>query len=180
MLRGLRAGDAADVLVFRGDPIVQRFDDPPLKSVEETATFIDELLAASERGELLHWAITQAGADRVIGLVSLQQFERNGDRFHRRAEVGFGIAHAQWGRGVGSEAVRAVVGYGFETLGLNRIYARTIVDNIESVHLLERLGFIREGTQRQHSLEDDGRFHDSAVYGLLRSEWGYPPLTLAS
>lgn len=166
------------MLVFRGDPIVQRFDDPPIRSVEESAAFIGETLEAAERGELLPWAITQAGVDRVIGLVSLQQFEHNGDRYHRRAEVGFGIGHAHWGHGIGSEAVRAVVGYGFDTLGLNRVFARTIADNIESVRLLERLGFIREGTQRQHSLEDDGRFHDSAVYGLLRTDWGYPQLHL--
>jgi ribosomal-protein-alanine N-acetyltransferase len=72
--------------------------------------------------------------------------------------------------------VRAVVHYGFTQLKLNRIYAGTIADNVESVRLLEKLGFVREGTRRQHSLEDDGRFHDSAMYGLLRTDWGYPPL----
>ena len=167
------------MLVFRGDPIVQRFDDPPIQSVEESGAFIDEMLTAAERGEVLHWAVTEARVDRVIGLISLQQLEGNGDRYHRRAEVGYGLARAHWARGIGSEAVRAVVGYVFETLGLNRVYARTIADNTESVHLLERLGFLREGTQRQHSFEDDGRFHDSAVYGLLRTDWGHPPLTLA-
>ncbi len=179
-LRGLRVADASDVLVFRGDPIVQRFDDPPISTIAEAEAFIEELLAAAGRAEILHWAITHAGVDRVVGLVTLQQLDHNGDRHHRRAEVGYGIAHALWGRGIGSEAVRAVVDYGFDTLGLNRIYARTIADNNESVRLLERLGFIREGTQRQHSLEDDGRFHDSAVYGLLRTDWGYPPVDRSS
>ena len=50
---------------------------------------------------------------------------------------------------------------------LHRIQAHTIADNHRSVRLLERLGFRREGTLREYSLEDDLTFHDSAVYGLL-------------
>jgi ribosomal-protein-alanine N-acetyltransferase len=119
------------------------------------------------------WAVTVKGNDTVIGLVSLQYCNHRGDRYHRRAEVGYGIARASWGQGIGPEAVRAVVHYGFEHLKLNRIYAGTIADNLASVRLLEKLGFVREGTRRQHSLEDDGLFHDSALYGLIRSDWKY-------
>ena len=72
---------------------------------------------------------------------------------------------------VDGERLRAIVRFGFEQLGLNRIYARIIADNHESVRLLERLGFQREGTFRKHSWEDDGTFHDSAMYGLLREEF---------
>jgi ribosomal-protein-alanine N-acetyltransferase len=119
------------------------------------------------------WAVTRKGDDTVIGLVSLQYRNQHGDQYHRRAEVGYGIARVIWEQGIGSEAVRAVLQYGFEQLKLNRIYAGTIADNHGSVRLLEKLGFVREGTRRQHSLEDDGRFHDSAMYGLIRSDWGY-------
>lgn len=171
VLRELLPSDAADVLVFRGDPEVQKYDDPPIQTVQQAADFIEEMRQACASQEQQSWAITRNGSDTVIGLVSLQYPGRRGDQYHRRAEVGYGIARAYWGQGIGSEAVRAVVHYGFAQLGLNRIYARTIADNFESVRLLEKLGFVREGTQRQHSLEDDGRFHDSAIYGLLRSEW---------
>jgi ribosomal-protein-alanine N-acetyltransferase len=56
-------------------------------------------------------------------------------------------------------------------MDLHRVYAGTIADNHESVRLLERIGFTREGTRREHSWEDDGTFHDSAMYGLLRHEF---------
>jgi ribosomal-protein-alanine N-acetyltransferase len=56
-------------------------------------------------------------------------------------------------------------------MNLHRIYAATIADNHESVRLLERVGFMREGTSRESSWEDDGTFHDSAMYGLLRREF---------
>jgi ribosomal-protein-alanine N-acetyltransferase len=54
---------------------------------------------------------------------------------------------------------------------LHRIEAATIVDNTRSVRLLERLGFRREGVRREYSLEEDGAYHDSAIYGLLRREF---------
>ncbi len=114
----------------------------------------------------------------VLGLVTLQFWKHTGNRYHHRAEVGYGIARAAWGRGIGAEAVRAVVVYGFEQLRLNRIFANTIADNVASVRLLEKLGFTREGARRQHSLEDDGEFHDSMLYGLLRSDLGYDRLNL--
>ena len=52
-------------------------------------------------------------------------------------------------------------------MNLHSIYANTIADNHASVHLLERIGFRREGTRREFSWEEDGTFHDSAMYGLL-------------
>lgn len=173
VLRELLPSDGADVLVFRGDPVVQKYDDPPLHTFQEASGFIEEMRQACANQQQQIWAVTLEGSNTVIGLVSLQYWSHRGDQYHRRAEVGYGIARASWGQGIGSEAVRAVAHYGFAELKLNRIYAGTIADNHESVRLLEKLGFVREGTQRQHSLEDDGRFHDSAIYGLLRSEWGY-------
>lgn len=176
VLRELLLADAADVLVFRGDPEVQKYDDAPIHTLQEAAQFIEEMRHACAIGQQEIWAVTLTGSDTVIGLVSLQYRDHGGDRYHRRAEVGYGLARASWGQGFGSEAVRVVVLYGFEHLKLNRIYARTIADNHESVRLLEKLGFVREGTQRQYSLEDDGRFHDSAMYALIRSDWGYEPI----
>lgn len=167
VLRDLRPADAADVLVFRGDPYVQRFNSEPLKSVEEAAAFIAEAQAGSAAGHWYGWAITLAGADRVLGGVSLHAW----DKYHRRAEVGYDLAHKFWGQGIGSEAVRAVLHYGFTTLNLNRIEAATIADNHESVRLLRKIGFQLEGIRRGYSWEEDGTFHDSAMFGLLHDEF---------
>jgi [ribosomal protein S5]-alanine N-acetyltransferase len=175
-LRELLPADAADVLIIRGDPEVQKYDDPPIHTLQEATDFIEEMRHACAIEQQQIWAVTLKGNNTVIGLVSLQYRNHRGDPYHRRAEVGYGIARASWGQGIGSEAVRAVVHYGFVQLKLNRIYAGTIADNVESVRLLEKLGFVREGTRRQHSLEDDGRFCDSAMYGLIRSDWGYDSL----
>jgi ribosomal-protein-alanine N-acetyltransferase len=171
-LRELRPEDAADVLIFRGDPYVQRFNSEPLKTVKEAAAFIEELNAGNRGGRWLEWAITLRDQDRALGLVGLGSW----DKHHRRAEVGYDLAHAFWGRGIGTAAVRAVVNYGFTALNLNRIEAATIADNHESVNLLKKLGFRLEGTRRSYSWEEDGTFHDSAMFALLREEFMMEPL----
>lgn len=167
LLRELRHSDAADVLVFRGDPIVQKYDDPPIHTVEEAQDFIKELHTEFLSQAGISWAVALADDDVVIGCFGLHYWSQH----HRRAEAGYGLARAYWGQGFGSEALRAMVRYGFEQMNLNRIYANTIADNHESVRLLERVGFQLEGTQRNHSWEDDGTFHDSAIYGLLAGEF---------
>jgi ribosomal-protein-alanine N-acetyltransferase len=168
-LQELRRSDAADVLMFRGDPIVQKYDDPVIYTEMEARAFIEELHDEYLGRRGINWAVTWSGLDRVVGIFSLHHW----DQYHRRAEAGYGLARAHWGQGIGSEALTAIVRFGFGQLNLNRIYARTIADNHESVRLLERLGFQREGTFRRHSWEDDGAFHDSAMYGLLREEFPF-------
>ena len=167
ILRDFRSSDAADVLTFRGDPIVQKFDDPVIHTEAEAQVFMEELQAEYNNREGISWAVTLKERDVVLGAFGFHYW----DSYHRRAEAGYGIARAYWGQRIATEALRAIVQFGFEQLNLHRIYARTIADNHESVRLLERFGFQREGTQREHSWEDDGTFHDSAIYGLLAHEF---------
>lgn len=167
LLRELRPDDAADVLVFRGDPYVQRFNSEPLKTLQQAAVFIEEAHNQRTTQAGIGWAITRRGQDRVLGGVSLHAW----DKYHRRAEVGYDLARAFWGQGIGTEAVHAVVDFGFAHLDLHRIEAATIADNHESVNLLKKLGFRLEGIRRGYSWEEDGVFHDSAMFGLLREEF---------
>jgi ribosomal-protein-alanine N-acetyltransferase len=166
-LRRPLPSDALDVLVFRGDWEVQKYNGPVLKDVAEVQILIEQLDSEYAAQEGIVWAVALASSDTVVGLISLHTW----NKYHRRAEVGYDLAHAYWGQGIASEALRAIIRFGFEKMNLNRIYAATIADNHESVRLLERLGFQREGTRRQHSWEEDGTFHDSAIYGLLRHEY---------
>ncbi len=164
VLRAPRVADARDVLVFRGDPVVQRFNDEVLGGVAEAEAFLEYLLADCAAERRRHWALVLDGI--VIGLMGLHDWRHH----HRRAEFGYDLAAAHWGRGLAAEAARAVLDVGFGEMGLHRIQAFTIAHNTASVRLLERLGFHREGTMREFSLEDDGEYHDSAVYGLLRRD----------
>jgi ribosomal-protein-alanine N-acetyltransferase len=165
VLREPIVADAADVLVFRGDPEVQRYNDDPLRTVAEAEAFIEYLVAESGAGLRRHWALELSG--RVIGLMGLHSWHRQ----HRRAELGYDLAGSHWGQGYAAEAAQAILRYGFTTMRLHRIQAHTIADNHRSVRLLGRLGFTHEGTLRAFSREEDGHYHDSAIFGLLRPDW---------
>lgn len=174
VLRRTLLTDAADVLIFRSDPYVQRFNGPVFEDVAEAEALIHELNDEYFNKSGICWGVTLKNENKVIGLFGIHHWSRH----HRRAEVGYDMNHAYWGQGIASEALRVIIQFGFEQMNLNRIYAGTIADNHESVRLLEAIGFEHEGTQRSFSWEDDGTFHDSAMFGLLRDEYITTPLPL--
>jgi ribosomal-protein-alanine N-acetyltransferase len=90
-------------------------------------------------------------------------------RADRRAAVGFDLNREHWGQGIMSEALIAVVRFGFESMGLNRIEADCSIMNVASQRVLEKAGFKIEGRQREHYYLD-GIYYDVLLWGMLRSD----------
>lgn len=111
------------------------------------------------------FAIVRRADGVLVGSIGLALEEQ-----HRRAEVGYFVGVEHWNRGYATEAVRAVLAYGFRELGLNRIFAHHFVRNPASGRVLEKAGMRREGLRRRHTFKD-GEFLDSAVYAIVRSEY---------
>ena len=93
---------------------------------------------------------------------------------YRSASLGYVYREAAWGHGYATEAAGALVGWAFDTFDLNRVQAETDTRNVASARVLEKLGFVREGTLREDCIVN-GDVSDSWVYGLLRREWRSPP-----
>ena len=89
---------------------------------------------------------------------------------HQHAELGYWIGVPYWGQGYATEASRELLRYGFEDLGLHRIFASHFKHNPASGRILVKLGMRYEGCQREHLRKWD-RFVDSELYGILRQEW---------
>ncbi len=90
---------------------------------------------------------------------------------HARAEVGYNLVdEAMMGKGIMSEALHAVIAYGFEQMGLERIEALIGPNNIPSLKLAAKFGFQKEGLLREH-YRRNGLQEDSVVFGLLKREW---------
>lgn len=121
------------------------------------------IATAAQRGR--DFAIELHETGEVVGSIAINPYEQ-----HRRAEIGYWVAVAHWGRGYMTEAVRAIIDYGFRELGLNRVHAECHGDNPASARVLEKAGMTYEGTLRQHSFRL-GRFADKLQFGILRSEW---------
>ena len=88
-----------------------------------------------------------------------------------KAEIGDDLGRDYWHQGYMSEALRAMLAYGFETLKLNRIEALVMPENEASATLLRRLGFSEEGVLREYAYFK-GEYHDLRFFSLLRREAG--------
>lgn len=100
----------------------------------------------------------------TIGLLSI-------DRKNCKAEYYIAMGETDYkGKGVAKEASRLILEYGFERLGLNRIYLFTEVENESAQKLFEKVGFIKEGIIRR-DIFSHGKFVDRIAYGVLKEEW---------
>jgi ribosomal-protein-alanine N-acetyltransferase len=120
-------------------------------------------IAKARRGR--DFAIVLRETNEVVGGITLFESEQ-----HRRAELGYWCAIDCWGRGYATEAVRAVIDYGFRVLALNKVHAECHGDNPASLRVLEKSGMTFEGHLRRHSFRVD-RFADKILFGALRDEW---------
>lgn len=170
ILRPFLLSDAATVQRLAGDRAVA---DTTLTVPHPYADGMAETWIASHEGawtrhEMATFAITEPEAG-LIGAISLRI-----ELAHRRAELGYWIGVPYWGQGYATEAVRALITFGFGKLSLQRIYAQHFTRNPASGRVMERAGMRLEGTLRQHFFRWD-QSEDVAVWGLLRTENPGPP-----
>ncbi len=167
-LREILSTDAADLFSFHSDPIVQQYDsDPVMQDLIEAFAEIDKRKAWFDAKKAISWGITLKDEMRVIGTLGFYFW----DREYYKTELGYTLARPYWRRGIASEAVRAVVRFGFETLGLHRINVDTRSDNLASMRLMQKLGFYPEGVRRECIRSADGSYQSWAMFGLLEQEY---------
>lgn len=167
LLRPLRADDAPALFAIFSDARIMQYWSTPLWTEVATA---DETIARRARGmaagESLSFAIVRSEDQQLLGTCDLFHL----DAQCRRAEVGYGLAYQAWGQGYMHEALLALLAYGFDELDLNRVEADIDPGNSASAKSLLRLGFQQEGLLRERWIVG-GEKSDSAMYGLLASEW---------
>ena len=122
-------------------------------------------LALAQEPDKIWLAITLRDDGRQIGGIGLRLSEQ-----HQHAELGYWLGVPYWRRGYATEAAQEMLRYGFEDLGLNRIFASHFKHNPTSGRVLAKVGMRYEGCQREHLRKWD-QFVDSELYGLLRQEW---------
>lgn len=165
-LRAYRDDDIDALYAVYSDPGVMRYwSFPPWTAREQAEAYLARARAESIGDGLLAWAFALQHDDALVGTVTLYGV----DRAQARANIGYALGAAHWGRGYAQEALRLALAHAFDALQLRRIEADADPRNAASCRLLERLGFRREGLLRERWLVD-GELQDSAIYGLLRGE----------
>lgn len=146
-------------------PWVVWADDP---ENEGTRAFIDR-----EPGEwkaARGWAFAIIFDSEVAGAVALNRH----DPPFASAQLGYWIRSDLSGRRLATEAAAAAVDFGFNVAGLHRIELHAAPENIASIRVAEKLGFLQEGLLRDGGRDSAGNFHDMLVFGLLAGDRSRP------
>jgi len=166
-LRPLAPGDADALFALRSDPVVQRYGShPPWTERQAAVDYLERDRRGMADGSHAQFALERRADAAVIGTCTLYAISPQ----CRRADIGYVLRPSDWGRGYATEALVALLDWGFGALGLNRVEADIDPRNVPSARILERLGFVHEGHLRERWIVA-GEVSDSGMYGLLAREW---------
>lgn len=166
-LRPLIEADAPQLFAIHSDPLTMRYwSTPPWTDPAEGLRLVERDRKRLADGTAIRFGLEERETAEVIGTCSLHNFHHE----NRRAEIGYSLNRARWGRGLMHEALGALLTHGFGHLALHRVEADIDPRNLASARSLERLGFVREGILRERWIVG-GEICNSAFYGLLRSDW---------
>lgn len=166
MLRPFSLGDAGSVRGLAGDQAIAATTFIPHPYGEGLAEeWISTHREKFKKGELANFAITLGSDQSLVGATGLILHAA-----HSRAELGYWIGRPFWGKGYATESGGAMLKYGFETLGLNRIHSGHFSNNPASGRVMRKLGMRHEGTLRKHVLKW-GEFLDLEQYAILKDEF---------
>lgn len=143
--------------LFNSAPATPRNEDQLARRFDFSHTSSDTYL----------FAIRPLAEDTIIGLLEFDGV----DWSNRTTFVSVGIGEAEFrGRGYGYDTMRVALRFAFHELNLHRVCLTVFSYNERAIALYERLGFVREGSFREH-VERDGCRYDMLLFGLLRVEW---------
>ncbi len=165
-LRPFKLSDAPDVMRLAGDR------DVALNTLEIPHPYesgmAEEWIGTHQKGyiedKIANFAVVIKSNKTLIGAVGLVI-----DRLHLRATLGYWIGKPYWGSGYATEAALAVVRFGFEELGLNRISAGHFKRNPVSGRVMQKIGMQHEGTRRKNVIKW-GEFQDMEEYAILKED----------
>ena len=162
LLRPFAAADAEDLLVLFRDEAVRRY---LLDGAMVDRAWVDQEIRDSavrfSEGSAGLWAIRLQGTEAIIGFVGFRPFFDPPE-----LQLLYGLLPAYWGRGLATEAARAVIQFGFDVAGFDRVVAATDTPNQASVRVMEALGMDLVGRQ------DEGAFGGTVTCQLVRTTGG--------
>lgn len=167
VLRPFTDADGDDLFALQSDARVLRYwDAPPWTDRSRSAGFLDRCRRMADEGSGARVVLARRRDAAFLGWCTVSSWNPD----FRSASLGYCLAESAWGQGYATEAARALLEWAFASLDLNRVQAEADTRNAASARVLEKLGFVREGTLREDCIVD-GDVSDSWVYGLLRRDW---------
>jgi ribosomal-protein-alanine N-acetyltransferase len=146
-LRELSFRDAESLFAILGDEAVAEFyDDDVFTEVSQAQEQIEAWAFGYQNKRSVRWGIFLRERDELIGTCGYYGIHR----LHLRAGLGYELARSFWRQGIMTEALGAILEFGFKSVGINRVEAVVMLENEASVRLLGGLGFHEEGVLRKY------------------------------
>jgi RimJ/RimL family protein N-acetyltransferase len=168
VLREMAESDADGLHAAFGNADAMRFwNSPPTRTVADTALLIKKALTGRRIGHGV-WAILRRDGP-FVGMINYHHREVK----NQRLELGWIVVPAYWRQGIMTEAASAILGHCFGTMKMHRVEALIEPENLSSLALAAKLGFVNEGLLRDRLLVSGG-FRNVQMHALLKPEWHTP------
>ncbi len=167
IIRMVRKGDAEDLFELCRRPETSQFSMwSPHESIRETKEYISFRLSQARKNQCTFFVVEQKSTGRVIGTCSYVSIDEN----YKVAEIGYSILSDVWNNGFGTEVASALTGFAFDRIGVQRVFARVLPENIASARVLEKLGFQYEGMHKKEFYYN-GVASDVLIFAITDDEF---------
>lgn len=140
---------------------------PAHKTVTETVERVAMIVSQYNSEKFCYWAIVLKASGELIGEIDLYNF----DNTTGNCEVSYSLGYKWWNNGYGTEALGAVVEFGFIHMNVHKISAAHNIDNPASGKIMRKVGMAQEGVIRHMIRNAKSQYKDCAVYGILQEEY---------
>ncbi|MEH1943754.1 MAG: GNAT family N-acetyltransferase [Nostoc sp.] len=168
LMREFVEADWQAVFAYQSDPFYLRYNYWTHRTQKDVCEFVQMFIVQQKEQPRTKFqlAIVLKEENQLIGNCGI----RINDLEMREANIGYELNTKYWGQGYATEAAHAILKFGFEELGMHRIWSWCVAENIASVRVLEKIGMLREGHLREKELIK-GRWYDNFLYAILEHEW---------
>ena len=167
LLRKITFNDADDIYEYTSDQLVSQYVTwDHHETIMDTKGFIHFVNQQYTLKKLAPWGIEYKDNGKLIGTIDFVSWQPK----HFTAEIGYAITRAYWGKGMTTEATKALIDFGFTKMNVVRIQARCMIENIGSQRVMEKCGMSFEGIIRK-AIFSKGQQHDLKLYSILKEEF---------
>ena len=167
ILKEIEVENATSIFnIFSNEEVMKYYGQFPMKSIEEAENLIAMFDENFKNGKGIRWGILLKEESKIIGTCGYHNWNKR----HSRAEIGYELSMDAWGKGYITEAVKAIIDYGYEIMYLNRIEAVVYPENKASMRSLINQGFKKEGLLEEYAFFRNV-YQDLIMFSLLKKNW---------
>jgi ribosomal-protein-alanine N-acetyltransferase len=164
LLRKMSMSDAADVFEYASNPEVAQYTSwSAHQTISDSQQFLESVIAKYAAGQPMDWGIAHKRDRKLIGTCGFASWAIS----HARGEIGYVLSRQYWGQGYMTEAVKAVISFGFHVMLLNRIQATCMLENVASARVMEKVGMQYEGILREYAFFKN-QYLDLKLYAIVK------------